>query len=252
MRHARLGLVCAACVLGALVFSCAEGSTLSGDAEAAGSTGSPAGSGGAGGTSGSGNTSGSNGSGSNSGSGGGSGDCPDDDHEPAESCAAAKAMGQVTDANATALEISGTLTDATDEDWYSFETLDSDEVTTNSYHVSIVFTSPAGVNDEFSFDVLRGGACGSGDARHSDLKTYDWCVDDAGTLGDVPIGEAICGTATAPCGNHSKPYLLRVHRDPQFAYSAGTCATYTLSITAKGSGQCDFTGNCDPQVSESP
>ena len=177
--------------------------------------------------------------------------CQVDATEPNETCADAKAVGSVTDANTTPLTISGRLSSANDVDWFTFDTVDSDEGTTNSYHVHIEFTAPVPTNDEFTFDIIRGSTCAVPDAAHSNLTEYDWCVDGTGTdSSGATIGEATCGvTAPIHCGPHDKPYLIAVRRKPA---ATGTCSEYTLKITAKG-GTCDFsqaTGACDPQVQE--
>lgn len=173
--------------------------------------------------------------------------CAIGSQEPNDTCATATPAGSVTDGNTTALTISGRLHSDNDEDWYSFDTVDADEGTTNSYHIRIVFSSPAS-NNEFVFDVIRGDTCATPDANHSGLTEYDWCVDGQGTVAGKTIGEKVCGPSDPiHCGPHTKKYLLRVKRK---AGVAGTCAEYKLTVTAKGSGNCDFTKACDPQVSE--
>jgi hypothetical protein len=173
--------------------------------------------------------------------------CAVDAKEPNDSCATATASGSVTDANTTALLLKGRLSSESDEDWYSFDAVDFDEGTTNSYHVRIVFTAPTN-NGEFVFDVIRGDQCKTIDANHSNLVEYDWCVDGQSTVGGKPIGQKPC-SATGPihCGPHTKKYFVRVHRK---AGATGSCAEYTLSVTAKGGPACDFSKACDPQVNE--
>jgi hypothetical protein len=149
--------------------------------------------------------------------------------------------------NTTALNITGRLTSDADSDWYTFDTVDSDEGSTNSYHLKIGFSAPPS-NGEFVFDVVRGGACKVPDAKHTELLDYDWCVDGSGKVGGKDVGEKSCGpTAPLHCGPHGKKYFVRVHRAIGVA---GTCAQYTLTVTAKGGGTCDFTQACDPQVDE--
>lgn len=176
--------------------------------------------------------------------------CKLDTTEPAnDTCSAtAPSAGSVTDANTTPLTLSGTLSSDADVDWWRFNTVDSDEGTTNSYHIKILFTAPA-TNSEFLFDVIRGGACGTPDSKHSGLTSYDWCVDGTGPAGSK-MGEKACGpTAAIHCGPHTKAYAVRVRRKPG---ATGTCSQYTLTVTAKGGGVCDFTQACDPQVNEAP
>lgn len=174
--------------------------------------------------------------------------CEIDAAEPNNGCANATVVGNVSDGNTTALTIKGKLSGENDVDWYTFEARDTDEGTTNSYHVSMKFTAPAN-SSEFVFDVVRGDSCQVPDSKHSDLSSYTWCVDgDGGQIGGKPLGEKSCG-ASAPvhCGPHTKRYYVRVKRA---LGQAGTCAEYTLTVTAKGGGTCDFTQACDPQVSE--
>jgi hypothetical protein len=177
--------------------------------------------------------------------------CKLDPAEPGnDACSATlPSAGSVTDANTTPLQLKGTLSSSADVDWWRFDTVDSNETTTNSYHVQIKFTAPAS-NAEFEFDVIRGGTCATPDAKHFGLATYDWCVDGTGTVGGKTVGEKSCG-ATAPihCGPHTKPYLVRVRRK---SGATATCSEYTLTVTAKGGGACDFTQACDPQINEVP
>ena len=133
-------------------------------------------------------------------------------------------------------------------DWWKFDTVDSDEGTTNSYHIKVSFSAPT-TNDEFVFDIVRGDPCtDTPDAKHTSLTSYDWCVDGSGTVGGKTVGEKTCGT-TAPihCGPHSKPYYMRVKRKTGATRS---CTQYTLTVTAKGTMTCDFTQACDPQIDD--
>jgi hypothetical protein len=173
--------------------------------------------------------------------------CAIDAGEPNDTCANATDGGSVTDANTTAVTLKGTLSSDADVDWWKFSTVDSDETTTNSYHIKMVFSAPAS-NSEFVFDVIRGDTCATPDAKHSELTSYDWCVDGTGSVGGKAVGEKACGaTAAIHCGPHSKSYLVRVRRK---AGTAGTCTQYALTVTAKGGGTCDFTQACDPQIDE--
>lgn len=177
--------------------------------------------------------------------------CKVDAAEPNDTCGQATDAGSVSDANASSLNLIGTLSSDTDVDWYKFNTVDSDEGTTNSYHVKIKFTLPADAS-EFVFDVIRGNQCGTPDAKHSNLSSYDWCVDGTGTdASGATIGEQKCGpNGPIHCGPHTKMYYVAVHRK---VGAAGTCTQYQLTVTAKGTGSCDFsqtTGACDPQVND--
>jgi hypothetical protein len=148
-------------------------------------------------------------------------------------------MGTVTDVGATPITIQGTLSSDTNQDYYSFQTVDTPETGTNSYHVAIAFTKPA-PNNEFVMDVLRGGPCldtpsGPGTA----ITTYDWCVNGTnGTMGEAPCGPS---TTNEPhCADHSSAYYLHVYRK---AGVTGTCTQYEITING-GGGTCDLTQTC--------
>jgi hypothetical protein len=241
-------LVGAVFAAAALHASCATGSDF-GDDDAAAVTGS------GGGFTGVGSTGTGTKTGTGSGTGtttGGSTDCREDAAEPNDTCEMAASTDSVSDSTTTPSVITGTLTNADDEDWFSFDTVDVSEAMGNGYHVSIRFSAPAAANDEFSFDIIRGSACAVPDAKHSNLKAYDWCVDGTAMSAGAPIGEGACSSeeGSAPCTDHSRPYLLRVHRDPLYVDPAGSCVEYTLEIKARGGDTCDFGATCDPQISE--
>jgi len=157
--------------------------------------------------------------------------------EPNGSCAAATSAGSVTETGAPII-IQGTLSSPADVDFWSIDTVDANEATTNSYHVAIAFTAPA-TNDEFVMDVMRGDPCTNTPTGPSTAITaYDWCVN--GSNGGT-VGEATCGpTAAVHCGNHSDKYYVRVYRKPG---TTATCAGYTLTVSG-GGGACDVTKQC--------
>jgi len=166
--------------------------------------------------------------------------CQLEPEEPNNGCATATNAGTVTDAAPNSLVIHGTLSSAGDFDFWSFNTIDTNQANTNSYHVSIDFTGPM-PNSEFQFDVIRGDACvdvPSGPA--TSITSYDWCVD--GTSAGGNEGEGNCGpTSPVHCENHSSKYYLRVSRKPG---ATSTCAQYQVTITAFGGDACDFTKKC--------
>jgi hypothetical protein len=165
--------------------------------------------------------------------------CPIEVGEPNGSCATATPAGSVSDTG-TPITISGTLSSATDVDVWTFDTVDVNEVTKNSYHVAISFVAPT-PNTEFLIDVIQGATCSDAPTGPSTAITaYDWCVN--GTNGATPaIGEASCGpTGPAHCANHSSKYFLRVYRKPG---ATGTCTQYQIRVSG-GGGTCDVTKKC--------
>ncbi len=173
--------------------------------------------------------------------------CPCEVGEPTsnDTCASATSAGSVAESAAQPLTLTGRLSGDTDVDWYRFDTVDDGPTTGgNGYHVKIRFvTNP---NDEFIFDVIRGGTCADPDAAHSSLVEYTWCVDGTGS---PTRGQGACSaTGTPGCQSQSSTYLVRVKRKPGVA---GSCARYMLEAYAhkpSGAADCDFssaTGQCD-------
>jgi hypothetical protein len=176
--------------------------------------------------------------------------CPVDVGEPNDTCAMATPAGTVTDVG-TPISFEGTLSSDTDVDVWSITTVDTDEMTTNSYHVKITFSQPA-TNTEFLMDVTRGDPCTDAPSGPTaNITAYDWCVNGTAS---ATVGEASCGPEAAvhcggvpgpdspppPAGDHSATYYVRVHRAPGVA---GTCTPYQITATAAG-GECDFSQMC--------
>lgn len=161
--------------------------------------------------------------------------------EPNDTCATATDGGSVSDGGGT-LTLNGTLSSDTDVDVFVLTTVDTAEVNTNSYHVSIDLTAPA-QNTEFQLDVTRGPMCSdapSGPA--SGITSYDWCVDGSAMGPSGAIGEGPCGpTASVHCADHTSIYYVRVSRKPG---ATGTCTPYVVTITATGGDPCDFASSC--------
>ncbi len=164
--------------------------------------------------------------------------CPVEVGEPNGSCATAKDAGMVSDTGGSVV-MQGTLSADNDVDFWTFTAVDTNEMTTNSYHVSIDFTGPT-PNTEFVMDVIRGGACsdvptGAG----ASVVAYDWCV-----AGAAPgFGEAPCGLldGMSHCNDNSSVYFVRVHRKPG---ATGSCTSYVITATAQGGDACDFGQQC--------
>jgi hypothetical protein len=169
--------------------------------------------------------------------------------EPNGACAMATPAGMVTDVGGSPLTILGTLSSGNDVDVWSFDAVDVNEMTTNSYHVNLAFTAPM-PNDEFVMDVMRGGPCSdTPSGPFTSITAYDWCVNgnDGAT---PPTGEVPCAQEGAVhCGgllndsmsmSHTATYFVRVHRKPG---ATATCTTYKIAVTAQG-GACDFTKKC--------
>jgi hypothetical protein len=167
--------------------------------------------------------------------------CAVDLGEPNGDCGTATSGGTILDTGGSPAVLQGTLSSASDVDFWQFSTVDAAEGGTNSYHVSINFTAPT-PNDEFVMDVIRGDACmnlPSGSA--AGITSYDWCVNGVsadGKTGEAPCGDMIAGTNQ--CADHSSKYFVRVYRK---LGATGTCTQYAITVTA-GGGACDFTQTC--------
>jgi hypothetical protein len=163
--------------------------------------------------------------------------------EPNNLCANATSAGMVTDTPGSNITLAGTLSAQDDVDVWTFDTVDTDELTTNSYHVSINFTSPM-PNEEFVMDVIHGDACTDTPSGNStNITSYTWCVDGRGadgTSGEIPCAND--GTQPVHCNNNSSKYFVIVRRK---LGATGTCSQYNVSITAAGGTACDFTQKCE-------
>lgn len=167
--------------------------------------------------------------------------CPVEMGEPNDTCASATDAGSVSDGGGV-LTLNGTLSSDTDVDVYVLTTVDTAEVSTNSYHVSIDLTEPA-QNAEFQLDVTRGPMCSDAPSGPSSgITSYDWCVDGSFVGPNGAMGEAPCGPqGTVHCADHTSIYYVHVSRKPG---ATGTCTPYVVTITAKGGDPCDFASSC--------
>jgi hypothetical protein len=139
------------------------------------------------------------------------------------------------------VQIAGTLSSDTDADFWTFDAIDVDEVTTNSYHVSINLVIEEG-SEDIVFDVIRGDLCADvPTGPGTNITAYTWCVDGKGAGGLT--GESPCA-ADGPvhCNNHTSKYYVRVHRKDG---AAPACTPYKIDVAAKSNGAaCDFMGTC--------
>ncbi len=169
--------------------------------------------------------------------------CPVEAGESNDTCATATPAGSVSDAVGSSVSLVGTLSAANDVDVWTFDSIDVDEVTTNSYHLSIDFVAPM-PNDEFVVDVIRGDACTDNPAGNaSGITSYSWCVDGKsadGLSGEVPCADN--GGQSTHCEDHSTKYFVRVRRK---LGAMGTCTQYNLTVTGRGGDPCDFTQKCE-------
>ncbi len=164
--------------------------------------------------------------------------CPVEAGEPNGSCATAKDAGTVSDAGGSVM-LQGTLSSDNDVDFWKFNTVDTDQFTTNSYHVSIDFTTPT-PNTEFVMDVIRGSAC----SEIPRARAPRWSPTTGASTGRRPASArrpAASSTAPLHCNNYSSNYYVRVHRKPG---ATGSCTSYTIKATATGGDACDFSTQC--------
>lgn len=165
--------------------------------------------------------------------------CPLESGEPNGTCATATSVGMVSDTGGP-VTVTGTLSSGADVDFWTFDSVDVDEGTTNSYHVNITFTGPT-PNNEFLMDVMRGDPCSDTPTGPSTaITSYDFCVN-ATDGASPPTGESVCGPQGANhCNNYSTKYYVRVYRR---AGATGSCTAYTLTVSG-GGGTCDLTQKC--------
>jgi hypothetical protein len=169
--------------------------------------------------------------------------CPVEPGELNDQCANATPAGTVSDTPGSSITLTGTLSAANDVDVWTFDSVDTDELTTNSYHLSIDITSPM-PNDEFVIDVIHGDACTDTPSGGStNITAYDWCVNGRGP--DGLSGEIPCandGTQPVHCNNNSSKYFVFVRRKLGVT---GTCTQYNVVVTAAGGDPCDFAQKCE-------
>ncbi|HRI71563.1 MAG TPA: hypothetical protein PK156_45330, partial [Polyangium sp.] len=169
--------------------------------------------------------------------------CQVDAGEPNELCANATAAGMVTDAPSSTLMLTGTFSSDNDVDVWTFDSVDVDEMTTNSYHLKIDITSPM-PNDAVIMDVIHGDMCTDMPTGTStNIQSYSWCVN--GTSEDGLTGESPCSDTGGPpnqCNDHSSKYFVIVRRNPAAPI---TCTSYTITVVGGSTDACDFTQKCE-------
>lgn len=165
--------------------------------------------------------------------------CTADASEPNDTCASAADAGSVTDTGGP-VQIAGTLSSDGDVDVWTFNAVDADEVTTNSYHVSIDLLPEQG-SEDIALDVIRGATCSDAPmGAGAGITSYDWCVD--GKSADGLSGEVPCAyDGPVHCNNNSSKYFVRVYRKPG---APSVCLPYKVQVSAKGGDPCDFTAKC--------
>lgn len=179
--------------------------------------------------------------------------CPVMHGPESNTCANAIHVGSVNDTAATPeIYVTGTLSDPSRSDVFSFDAFDTNANTqfsgTDNFHVSIRFEQPSpDLNDEFRFEVVRGNDCAASTPAVG-LTAYDWCVDfkgerDGGVVGQAPCGRQDglnwCGGGGGRAGVNNSPnssrYYVRVYRNPDLPVNAFTCREYRLVV--RGNGQ---------------
>lgn len=169
--------------------------------------------------------------------------CPIDMGEPNNLCANATPAGAVNDTPGNMLTFSGTLSADDDVDVWTFDSVDTPEPGTNSYHLKIDITAPM-PNSEFVMDVIRGDACTETPAGGAtSITSYSWCVN--GHSEDGLSGEITCandGSLPVHCNDNSTKYFVIVRRP---AGITGTCTPYSITAVGAGSNECDFSQKCE-------
>jgi hypothetical protein len=138
-----------------------------------------------------------------------------------DTCGEATGVGDVPD-NGTAIDVGGTIAPAGDQDWFTFNAVDTADSgapgapSCDNFSLRIAFTSnPGGV---YRFEVHRGG-CGSGaECGGAALESYDFTTRfyDVGVWGSEVRGECNCTSPTSPgnnlCTDDGAAYSIRVYR----------------------------------------
>ncbi len=168
--------------------------------------------------------------------------CQIDSSEANNTCGVATNAGTVSDTGGGNLTLQGTLSSAVDVDVYSFQAVDNNEGTTNSFHVSIAFTGPS-PNSEFAMDVMHGPPCSdTPSGAMTGITSYDWCVNGTDN-GNPPTGESVCGQqGSIHCNDNSTTYWVRVYRRVGVP---GSCTSYSIAVSANAGPCADMAAKCE-------
>ena len=147
-----------------------------------------------------------------------------------DTCLDAIDLGNMADSPGADTTVRGKIGPPGDVDWYTFNAVDSPDITCDAFNVDIRFTANPG--NVFRMDVYRGG-CGTTIACTAALDRYSWYTDYADTPHSATAnGECQCRPASTDgyntCNDNSSVFHVRVFRDPG---AAGDCAEYALRIT---------------------
>jgi len=151
----------------------------------------------------------------------------DDANEPNNTCTSPKSLGTIADTptNTNNIQISGSLLNNSDEDWFSITVSDTNPTTNDTFNLEVYWESnPGGL----AFDVYR-GIC-SNRICSGVIDCFNWYTNfrQAGT---PPTGENPCSTTASPSYNlcnhdDTATYYIRVYRTS----GSGYCSPYTIRI----------------------
>ncbi|RME23563.1 MAG: hypothetical protein D6798_13290 [Deltaproteobacteria bacterium] len=164
---------------------------------------------------------------------------PVDDYEDStslgDSCADAIEDWTALPDDGTTVTITGNIIDASDEDWYLFDTLQS--VTTAGYNVYNFQVSLTAGAADYSFAVYRGSCSTSalecGTSEGSGWTDYSYYAEDVGDGDHTPPGSGnYCadGSWYNDCDDLSSVYYVHVWRTS----AIDSCAYYQLQVSNGG------------------
>ena len=149
-------------------------------------------------------------------------------------CDAAIDVGDLSDAAAVAVIVSGNVAPLDRSVWYRFRGVDSPDVGCDQYHVRVRFLENPG--SQFGFEVRR-GSCQASPDTHVPIGDYTWATDLRETIGGQMRGQCPCTAQGAPrvvnisvCENDTAEYFVRVFRVPELD-EAPTCEPYVLELS---------------------
>ena len=160
-------------------------------------------------------------------------ECQEDNHEGSgDSCGDAHDLGSLND-DGDVVTWSGNIVPDGDEDWLTFQGVDSLDDACDHLHVSATLT--ANPDGQFVFDVYR-GSCNPSSAICNASQDFDWYTDYLDGTGECPChplptpnsDDIVPTPAGNVCVDQTAQYYIRIYRAPGKLVS---CGGYTIEIS---------------------
>jgi hypothetical protein len=149
------------------------------------------------------------------------------------SCGGAIGLGNLVDASAQAVTVSGNGAPAGRTIWWAFTGVDDADSNGDEYHVDVRFLANPG--NAYRMDVYRGGCSAGNRLVAGEAGSFDWYTDFAYTSNgcsvSAPCGEGNCAPSPGPgrnsCSDDTAVYYVAVTR----ADGLASCDGFTLELS---------------------